>query len=542
MNKTYCWLTSSLERIFKKTPPEANKYLSLFLAQNDKGSFQACISNQEQEAVKVNIAIDCPDNLTVNIRRVGHVPVPHFNTNTDINEVDGKDNIPGYVPDPLFDDLEMEIPAGESGSYWISIETTADTPAISYPINVHIQKDNETVFKASAEVRVCPVTLEKNTQIPITHWFYADALCDWYHLQPFTGDFWDIARSYIKDMVNHGVNVMHSPLFTPPTDGVKRPNQLLKIKVDDEGDKKKYKFDWSHVRKWIEMARSCGMEYFEWPHLFTQWGIENAVRIYENYDGNYQDRLLWPPATAADSKVYRNFLAQFLPQFKEFLQEEGILNKSFFHLSDEPHGDEHLQNYRRAREILRDLAPWMEIMDALSQVDYAGEGLTDMPIASIKSSEEFREAEIPHWDYFCCGPRGPYLNRLLDTPLPKIRGAGWLFYALGARGFLHWGYNYWYKSQTRELINPYFEQDGLHWPGWAYGDPFVVYPGEDGPIDSIRWEIFGESLKDYNLLYALNLNRNDNYLSPFVSYKDYPKKADWYQSNRALLLMQNCGD
>ena len=32
------------------------------------------------------------------------------------------------------------------------------------------------------------------------------------------------------------------------------------------------------------------------------------------------------------------------------------------------------------------------------------------------------------------------------------------------------------------------------------GDPFVVYPGPDGPVDSLRWEVFAASLQDYALL------------------------------------------
>ena len=45
-----------------------------------------------------------------------------------------------------------------------------------------------------------------------------------------------------------------------------------------------------------------------------------------------------------------------------------MLEASFFHLSDEPHGPEHLANYRAAREMLREIAPWMPVMDALSEV------------------------------------------------------------------------------------------------------------------------------------------------------------------------------
>lgn len=69
-------------------------------------------------------------------------------------------------------------------------------------------------------------------------------------------------------------------------------------------------------------------------------------------------------------------------------------------------------------------SPTLELLSPRSDVEYGRQGLTDLPIPAIFAAEAFREAKIPHWVYFCCAPRGPYLQRLLDTPLPKIRMAG----------------------------------------------------------------------------------------------------------------------
>ena len=113
---------------------------------------------------------------------------------------------------------------------------------------------------------------------------------------------------------------------------------------------------------------------------------------------------------------------------------------------------------------------------------------------------------------------------------------GWLFYRWPFGGFLHWGYNYWHESQTRTMIDPYTVQDGLHWPGWAYGDPFQVYPGPAGPIDSIRWEIFAHSLRDYALLQTLGVPRDHPLLQPLRSFEDFPKTRSWLTAARRKLL------
>jgi hypothetical protein len=121
-------------------------------------------------------------------------------------------------------------------------------------------------------------------------------------------------------------------------------------------------------------------------------------------------------------------------------------------------------------------------------------------------------------------------NRFLDTPPPMIRMNGWLFYRLGAKGFLHRGYNYWQAIELEVNVDP--DTCAAAWPGIPYGDPLVVYPGEDGPIDSIRWEVFAESLQDYVVLEAAGIRPDDPMLAPIRGYADFPRSEAWI--NEAL--------
>lgn len=190
--------------------------------------------------------------------------------------------------------------------------------------------------------------------------------------------------------------------------------------------------------------------------------------------------------------------------------------------------------------MIRDLAPWMHVMDAISDVEFATERLINTPVASIAHISEFLSRQLDPWAYFCCGPRGRYLNRLMDTPLPKVAMTDWLLHHLQIKGFLHWGYNYWYRSQTRQLIDPFQTSDALAWPGWAHGDPFVVYPGEKGPVDSIRWEVFAQSLQDYQLLQTLGVAPDAPLLRDLHDFQDFPKSATWRTEARRKLLRKHC--
>jgi len=522
------WLSSSLTRAYPSTPPGDRQALTLEAARGERVSFQVLFRREESDRV-VTASVAAPDDLEVTVRRVGYVPLPHLNTGVPREEIDGLAFLPGLVPDPLLPETTCHAGPYETNAFWITVRVPESAAPGSYAIPVTLTPNDEEPVTLTAQVQVYAVVLPVRANFPVTHWFYADALIDFYHVTPFDESFWAILAPYLADVAAHGQDTIYVPVFTPPLDGVKRPTQLLHVTRDGE----RYHFDWTQVRRWIATAQAQGLTRFEWCHLFTQWGVQHAIRIYEGH--GVDETLLWPPETGATSATYRNFLAQFLPELERFLHAEGIMERSFFHLSDEPGGG-HLDNYRAARELLRELAPWMSVMDALSDIEFARERLTDIPIPVISSAPAFMAEGFPAWAYFCCAPRERYLNRFLDTPLVKVRMSGWLFYRLRAQGFLHWGYNYWCKSQTRQLIDPYTVSDALGWPGWTYGDPFMVYPGADGPVDSLRWEIFAESLQDYALLQAAGIDPDDPSLTEIIDYRDFPRQEAWIQECRHRLL------
>jgi hypothetical protein len=548
------WAESPHRRIFPTGNTPRRGGLRIDAARNETVAFQVCVTlggegrrapagarsrglaGTVQETAEIAVSCESTRDLSVRIRRVGFVPLPHHNTETDTSELDGVGHVPGYVPDPLYEEQGACVYVGETVSFWLSVQVSPNAApgASSLPVVVYV--DGKQSAEVSASIQIFAAVMKRRTGFHVTHWFYNDAILDWHRLQAFERRFWDLLPAYIRNCAEHGQDTLYVPVFTPPLDGVKRPTQLLRVKRTGRLEGRQYGFDWTDVKRYVDIAKRCGMQFFEWTHFFWQWGCRYALRIYE--DQGHDERLLWRPQTPAVSKTYSEFLSEFLPELRTFLDRERILKRSFFHVSDEPQGEEHLPNYRKAKALLGRLAPWMTTMDALSEIAFGRQKVTDMPIPLITVTKRFVEEGIPCWTYFCAGPRGPYLNRLMDTPLAKIRMAGWLFYRFGLKGFLHWGYNYWYRSQTRTLIDPFCEASGKRWPDWAYGDPFVVYPGGKGPLDSIRWEIFAASLQDYALLQQSGSDPSGELLRPLEDFHRFPRDEDWWCRARREVLKQ----
>lgn len=529
-----CWL-AMLERYYPRDDRRAGAVPALDLALNEQGSFQVVMRDPDVERMPVTVSVSGPEGWTVRLRRVGYVPVRHLNMPVlgDPLETDGLGKVPGYVPDPLFDDDRVVLRDGETHAFWVTVRPAGAARAGDYAIDVAVAgPEGDNLASLHMPVRLHDIRLGARRGFNITHLFYVDAILDWYRTAGFDERFWGLARAYMQDMAAHEQNVILVPAFTVPMDGIKTPSQLVRVETVAPGE---YRFDWSDVRRYVRMAAQAGLDRFEWGHFFGQWGAKYALRVYEGQGRD--ERLLWPGDTPATAEPYRRFLAQYLPQFKAFLEQEGILEQSLFHISDEPHGEQ-ITQYRRVREMMRELAPWIRTMDALTDITFAQQGLVDMPIPSVHTALGFVEAGIPSYCYYCCFPRAGYVQRLLDTPLPKIAMHGMLFYRWPFKGFLHWGYNYWYQSQTRNLIDPFCVQDGLASDegGWAYGDTFQVYPGPDGPIASLRWEVLGEALQDYRLLQTLGIEREDPVLAELVAFDQFPKTRDWRLALRRELF------
>ena len=534
---TKMWVATSLQRVFPDSPAVDQNDIRIPSARNATISFQVVVRNETRERLRVRCDVDGAPDLGIRVRRVGYVPLPHRNTGIDLKVADGAGYLPGLVPDPLFPEQAADVGPYENQSFWITVKVPAAITPGMRMLAIHLnsetgkEKKHTLLGTMSAHVDVRPFVIKPRHDFPVTHWWSADGIYDYYKTEPFSETWWKETKLYLADMTAHGSNVIAVPMFQTRREVVARPAQLLKVTEVSPG---KYSFDFSDVRRFIDMSKSVGMQYFEFPHLWLYWGVREPIHVYQRNGDQY--KLLWPTATPPTTGVYRNFLEQFLPELRKFLDEEHLPpDRTFFHVSDEPPG-ETLDNYKRARALLKELAPWMKVMDALSDIRYGKQHITDMPVVILDSAQSYIDAGIPHWVYYCTGPRGDYLNRFYDTPLATIRMSGWLFYRLGAKGFLHWGYNYWYKMDTQQLEDTFKEGAGGAWPGIAYGDPFVVYPGPDGPIDSIRWEVFAESLQDYAMLQTAGIKPDSPILSDLKSYKDFPRQKEWVEQKVQQIL------
>jgi hypothetical protein len=405
---------------------------------------------------------------------------------------------PGLYPDLLCEineDTIHVIVHRVLNSLWVEVDTE-NVPAGNHKITIEFTDlDGNKLSSCSHELKVINKRLPEQT-IKITHWMHTDCIADYYGIKVLSEKHWEAIENFIKTYVAFGNNMLYTPMFTPPLDtavgGERTTIQLVDVEYVDG----KYIFGFEKFRRWINLARDCGVKYFEMSHLFTQWGANHAPKIIAKVNGKKKKIFGWE--TDAHGEEYETFLSQFLSALLPELESLNMKDCTVFHISDEPFM-EHFESYKACSEIIRKYLSGYKIMDAMANVEYYNEGLVDIPIPYVKECKHFFEAKPdPRFVYFC-GADKNFMGRAIAMPSSRNRICGVNFYVDKIEGFLHWGFNFYNSRSSLRHIDPYFITDADK--QFCAGDSFLVYPGDNfKPSPSLRLCVFRDALQDMRAL------------------------------------------
>lgn len=488
---------SSLDKVFLDSRFEDFAALPrLSMLKNERQSVQLIITDDSPASPHRRFVRLRPDGVFAPytaLRTVEMIPsyMPAYPGKTDAGYLRTS---PGLYPD-LLAPLQMRgaVPCvpGQLRSVWIDIDPSGDLPAGNYTFSVLVGDGADRV-RLTLPIEMIGADLPKQ-ELRFTQWFHCDCLAVYYNVPVFSERHWEIIESFVRTAVRNGVNMLLTPVFTPPLDtyvGGERPTvQLTGVKKNENG----YEFDFSLLDRWIDMCDRCGIEYFEISHLFTQWGAEHAPKVIADTPGGKQRIFGWD--TDAAGEEYTRFIRAFLSAFLSHMRARGDDSRCYFHLSDEPDAA-HLEQYLKAKATVADLLEGYPVMDALSDFEFYKTGATAMPIPASNRIEPFIEGGVaPLWTYYCCGQSQNVSNRFFAMPGARTRYMGTQLYKFRVFGFLQWGYNFYFNQGSCDPINPYADSTGNYFV--PSGDAFSVYPAADGTaLESIRMIQFREGIDD----------------------------------------------
>ena len=412
---------------------------------------------------------------------------------------------PGLIPDVLYPLKKQKYYTQPYSlvNFWYTVELPEEIEPGKYPICITLKgvKDEKNA-KVRVVIEVVDTVIPKS-DLRYTQWFHCDCIATHFGVKMQSEKHWKLIEKFIATAAHTGVNMILTPIFTPPLDtAIGSYRQTMQL-VDIAKDGEKYSFGFEKLERWVELCKKYGIRYFEMAHLFTQWGACATPKIEAVVDGKLQRIFGWD--VSSDSAEYADFLKQFLPALLAELEKLGIKENCYFHISDEPNkapDKPDFVNYGKAKELVKPLLQGCKIIDALSHIDFYDNGLIELPVPGTNHAEPFLERDIKErWCYYCCSQGQLGANRFMSMPSYRNRVTGVQLYMNDMAGFLQWGFNFYYSRHSEFPVDPYQVTDCIH--AFPSGDAFSVYPYENGAIESLRAMVFYEGLQDRMLLKAL---------------------------------------
>ncbi|MGB9877616.1 MAG: glycoside hydrolase domain-containing protein [bacterium] len=482
------WVVDPLVKVFKDTQPIVpRKTIRIECAGNEYESAQIAIRSDSPFKV---IAVEFTDLLKgkekidkANFRYnfLAYVPIKNNTPNTPKEELVRL--APCEVPDVLLTQRSLDVPANTTQPIWLTFFVPAGTKEGTYKGKV-LLKTSQGDFSLDVSLEVFPFELPAKSHLWLTNWFNPWNIGKFHNVEMWSEDFWRILRNYARNMAEHRQNVIITPVLSLTR--IERRNGRLT-------------FDFSLFDKWVEIFKEEGViGRIEGGHLGGREGgaweardfVLSGYTVWENGEAK------WMPEVKVSSKEADEFLSQFLPALQKHLEEKGWLKIYMQHLADEPI-DINAESYKQFASYVRRYAPKLRIIEANQTTQVVGYIDIWVPILHYFHHDlafyQSRPKREEVWFYTCLAPTEKYPNRLLDYPLVKVRILHWMNWLYKTQGFLHWGLNYWSDKPFEDL-----EPGGL-----PPGDCCIIYPGENGPLNSVRWEILREGMEDYEYLWLL---------------------------------------
>ncbi|OGV59501.1 MAG: hypothetical protein A2283_10780, partial [Lentisphaerae bacterium RIFOXYA12_FULL_48_11] len=422
---------------------------------------------------------------------------------------------PARFPDMLSDKQLCSPAKGSLKAVYLTIRIPRDVKPGEYRGDITIRSADSNVALPVILI-VYPLTLPDERHVMVAEWFSTHQFKKHHGINnDDTAAFNRMLAIYAENMVEHRQNVFRASM------------DLIRTSRGADG---KLTLDFSAFDRWAEVFWNTGrMDLLETGFVahFGEGGWSSSeIKL---RDFNIKD-----DATGKTIKVPgKEFLPQFLPQFVAHLREKKWLEKTVFHICDEP-SNHNVMDWREASAFIHQHAPELRRIDAIETTHCQDRLEVWVPKLDHLSTwlETYQEAQrrgSELW-FYTVGifQKGSTLNKTVDVPLIESRLMHWLNYRYGMKGYLHWGLNAW----TDDPVND---------PGKHRGDGWHVYPKQGGLLNSLRWEQMRNGLQDYECLWLLEqkITAIKATLSPRMAAMIEPARRG---KEIALQVIRTCSD
>lgn len=442
------------------------------------------------------------DSDTVEIRFVDYVSVERsYSESQGVNEIaritDG-DSIsgcgnPDLIADPLLKRDTISVPAYRAQPIWFSFHTPRDVSPGVYHGTITLVTDDHDPITYDTTLTIADVVAPnpRDGSFHLDVWFHPDAVAAEHGAERWSEDHWSLLEVYLNELASVGQRVIAAPIIHQPWQanwlhGSQRPQTATGYEslIDWHYDEELH-FDYGRFDRFVDTALACGVG--PYISVYSMLTFNDPQRIsYYDAEGTFTvDR------TEAGSERWREAWTAFLSDFSVHLETNGWLDQTYLGFDERPP-----EQMEAAIDLVEDVAPEfanrIQVAGSIDVEPYADDLSVlhrHLPLDTDVIAER-RAAGKTTTFYVCVSP--PHPNTFTVSPLVESRLLPWIAAAENLDGFLRWAYNSWPENPFE---NPVYK--------FTQGDEYLIYPGDDNPLSSVRWEQLREGIQEYELVTRL---------------------------------------
>jgi len=406
-----------------------------------------------------------------------------------------------YTPDPLWEVPSVSLRPYQSQGIWVDWKVPANAEAGEYTGTLELKRDGASPDNFRIKMKVLPVTLPE----PSGYHCFLNILVDPSSVArvrrlPLWGEaHWQQLEKYVQDLADHGQKTITAFIVDDPWEGDTgfAVRNLIEWKCRGEwqpGGQKHLALDTAAFDRWVSLCLRTGItDHIECWSPLVQPGSDHSVVIYTDTESGQRRTLHLP----AGSDEYKAVWGEFARAFQEHLRQKGWLGKTYLAFDEIA-----TAVLDRVIPFFHQVAPDLKLM--VSGGDEKG-----------RYSAESRELAF-HYGYYSPGsgiemPDIParrkagkrtlmytavtpiYPNTFIFSQPLESRYLGWVIWKWDFDGYIRWAWNFWWPENFWD--QPLYK--------WHSGDMWFVYPGREGPVDGIQWEMLRKGIEDYECLWLV---------------------------------------
>lgn len=250
---------------------------SEILFAGEEYSYQIAFKSTAKTEFTFEIKSEIKDYITLYLVREVVMDMPIYDDCKDENYLTKDAGSMSDMLSPLEKQHGLVQAMSKPFAIWVKVDIPSGLKGGIYPINIIARaRENEQNYYEKIVFDEMCLTFNVevlNTDLPeqktlFTQWFHTDCIASAHNVAIYSEKHWELIDKYMALAAELGINTILTPAITPPLDvevGRKRPDvQLVKIIETDNG----YTFDFSLLKRWIELAKKTKSITLSYPICF----------------------------------------------------------------------------------------------------------------------------------------------------------------------------------------------------------------------------------------------------------------------------------